>query len=305
MSLENESFTANEKTQSKTWWNKKNIIILSSMIIFIVILAVIALSGTDLGSIFNDWTVAYYLMFGALGVYLIIFLISTFANMTILFPVPYAAALAFIAIAIHEGTITGLNIWLLGIVAGIGAAIGEITAYYLGKGSAKLLESTEQSDAVQKMKDRIRRGWAVPLMFLCAATFIPDDPLLILLGYAGYPLWKMLVTYFFGKITLCISTIYVVILAYDIPALKSIFWLLGITESGSPVNPWVSFGGWVGVLLLFFLIFFVDWTSKFKKVYRKLFKRQEKVSESNIQCLLGKNLIIVRSFQIFEKYNFP
>ncbi|HUX98027.1 MAG TPA: VTT domain-containing protein [Candidatus Deferrimicrobium sp.] len=307
MSRENEILTANEQKQTKTWWNKKNIIILSSMIIFIVILAVIALSGRDLGSIFSGWTDAYYLMFGALGIYLIVFLISTFANMTILFPVPYAVVLMYIAIKIHEGGETGfigLNIWLLGIIAGVGAAIGEVTAYYLGKGSAKLLESKEQSAAVQKMKDRISRGWAVPLMFLCAATFIPDDPLLILLGYAGYPLWKMLVTYFFGKITLCITTIYFVILSFNIPALKNFYWILGLSETGAPINPWVSFGGWVGVLLLFFLIFFVDWTSKFKKVYRKLFKRQEKVSESNIQCLLGKNLIIMRSFQIFEKYNF-
>ena len=269
------------KEDREGWWNKKNITILVTIIVFIAILAIIAASGTDLGSLFNDWTLAYWVMFGAIGVYLIIFLISTFANMTVLFPIPYAIALAFIALKIWDGTILGVNIWLLGIVAGIGAAIGEITAYYLGRGSAKLLEKKEESESLRKMKERINKGYAIPLMFLCAATFIPDDPLLIMLGYAGYPLWKMLVTYFFGKITLCVSTIYLVMLAQDFPAVNNFLWILGVTPGDEPINPWVSFVGWVGVLLLFFIIFYVDWPSKFKWLYRKLFKRSNKTIEVN------------------------
>ncbi len=294
--------TRKENDVSNSWWNKKNIAILGIIISFIVILALLAISGLNLGKIFQDWTVSYYLLFGALGVYLVIFLISTFANMTVLFPVPYAAALAFIALAIDGGTISGVNIWVLGIIAGSGAAIGEITAYYLGRGSAKLLESTEQSKAVSKMKERINKGWAVPLMFLCAATFIPDDPLLILLGYASYPLWKMLVTYFAGKITLCISTMYVVILAKDIPILENFFWILGLTAGDQPVNPWVSFLGWVGVLLLFCLIFFIDWTSKFKKLYHKLFKRKSPEAQVSVQLWLGKHLLMTYSLKDFKKF---
>ncbi len=273
MSQNSEIPVIQPSAETKSWFNRKNIIILSVIIIFIVILAIIAFSGTNIGDIFIGWTKDYHTMFGALGVYLIIFLISTFANMTILFPIPYALALVFLGTQIATNPeYADINIWLLGIVAGSGAAIGEITAYYLGKGSAKLMESKE-SESIKKMKERIKRGYAVPLMFLCAATFIPDDPLLILLGYASYPLWKMLVTYFFGKITLCISTIYLTILAINVPLIQDFFWILGIPIEGQPpINPWISFVGWVGVLLLFVLIFFVDWGSKFKRLYGKLFK---------------------------------
>ena len=269
MSANDTKMATNSENKAKKFFTTKNTLIIIGIASFIAILAALAISGINVGQIFNSWIASYYILLGALGVYLIIFLISMFANMTILFPVPYAVALAYIALRIYNGTIIDVNIWLLGIVAGSGAAIGEITAYYLGKGSAVLMASKEKVEAVERMKERIKRGWAVPLMFLCAATFIPDDPLLILLGYAGYPLWKMLVTYFVGKIVLCVSTIYLVILAQDIPIVADFFWILGISDK--PVDPWFSFLGWAGVLILFFLIFFVDWTSQLKKLYRKIF----------------------------------
>ncbi|MHA1267182.1 MAG: VTT domain-containing protein [Candidatus Helarchaeota archaeon] len=272
MSIEQIPTEVDLTTKKKTWFTRKNIAILSSMVGFIVILAIIAASGTDMGSIFQDWTNSYYIAYGIVGLFLILFLISTFANMTVLFPIPYGVALAFVAIAIP---LTDADIWLLGITAGIGAAIGEITAYYLGKGSAKLLESEEGRESVRKMKERINKGYAVPLMYLCAATFIPDDPYLILLGYAGYPLWKMLVTYFFGKITLCVTTLYLAKVAITNDVVRGVLKILGVTLPGdTPVDPWISFVGWVGVLILFFLIFYIDWTSKFKTLYKKLFKRK-------------------------------
>jgi membrane protein YqaA with SNARE-associated domain len=279
MSANDSKVANNSEIKARKFWTTKNTLILIGIASFIAILAALAISGINLGQIFNSWTDNYYILFGAIGVYVIIFLISTFANMTILFPVPYAVALAYIALRIYNGTIIDVNIWLLGIVAGSGAAIGEITAYYLGKGSAALMESKEKSESVERMKARIKKGWAVPLMFLCAATFIPDDPLLILLGYCGYPLWKMLVTYFAGKIVLCVSTIYLVILAQDVPVVGDFFWILGISDK--PVDPWFSFLGWAGVLILFFLIFFVDWTSQLKKLYRKISKNKKSDIEAS------------------------
>jgi len=283
----------NSEIEKKKFFTQKNILILTALGTFIAILIALAVSGLNLGMIFNSWTDSYYIAFGALGVYLIIFLISTFANMTILFPIPYAVALAYIGLKIFDGSIVDVNIWLLGIVAGSGAAIGEVTAYYVGKGGAALLDSTEKRKSVEKMKDRIRRGWAVPLMFICAATFIPDDPLLILLGYAGYPLWKMLVTYFVGKIILCVYTLYLVILAQTVPAIANFFWILGLPgSSGETVNPWVSFLGWFGILLLFFLIFFIDWTKLFKKLYNKIFKRQKSEIKASVDSLSAEKILL-------------
>ncbi len=300
MDGDKESFP-DKQAEVKSWWNIKNTTILITIIVFIVILAILAFSGLNLGVLFENWTKKYWITFGFIGLIIILFVISTFANMTVLFPIPYAAALAFVALNIP---LTHAEIWVLGIIAGIGAAIGEITAYYIGKGSAILLESRDESESVRKMKDRIRRGWAVPLMFLCAATFIPDDPLLIMLGYARYPLWKMLVTYFFGKITLCVSTIYLSILARSMKGVKNFLWILGITPPGEPtVDPWISFVGWVGVLILFFIIFYIDWGTRFKWLYGKLFKSEETM-KSNFFDLFGKNILSLKCLQKFEKFNY-
>ncbi|MBD3230374.1 MAG: hypothetical protein GF329_19500 [Candidatus Lokiarchaeota archaeon] len=261
------------EVKDKNWLNKKNIIFLITLGVFITILVALAISGINLGEVFITFTFGYESMFGPIGVYLALFIISIFANMTIIFPVPYTMALSIIVF------LGDINPLLLGIAAGSGAAIGEITAYYVGRGSASLTDTTK-SKALEKMKKRIKRGYAIPLMFLCAATPIPDDQLLLLLGYAGYSIWKMLVTYFFGKIALCLWTSFLIIIAWDIPAFEPVFSLFGIDKQAiieydatgqyeSTVNPWLSFAAWLILLVVFIAIFYFDWKSIFKKLLGK------------------------------------
>ncbi|MHA1752787.1 MAG: hypothetical protein ACTSYZ_10500 [Candidatus Helarchaeota archaeon] len=286
--------TTNSETEDlpekwyKSWVSKKNVIIISAIIAFIVILAFLALSGINLGEIFIRFTFWYGDLFGSTGIYLALYLISIFANMTVIFPLPYTLALSVIIF------IKDVNIILLGISAGTGAAIGEITAYYVGKGGASLTD-TSKSVSIEKMKKRIKKGYAVPLMFLCAATPIPDDQLLLLLGFAGYSIWKMLITYFFGKITLCLWTAYLIKFAWDIPAFGSVFSIFGIDKQAineysltghyeSSINPWISFIAWVTVLLLFIALFYIDWMS----IFRRIFKRTKNISEKN-----GLNMVFL------------
>ncbi|NVM52962.1 MAG: VTT domain-containing protein [Candidatus Helarchaeota archaeon] len=291
--------------EKETWFTRKNIIIIASIAGFIVILLILALSGVNLGEVFIQWTLNYETKFGPLGIYLAIFLISIFANLTVLFPVPYIIALSIIIFTM------GINPLLLGFVAGAGAALGEVTAYYLGKGSAVLIESgTEESEKAKKMKDRINRGWAIPLMLLFAATPIPDDPLLLMLGYANYSIWKMLITYFVGKVIICLGTAYLILFAWDVPAFGFVFSLLGIDKQAiieyestghyqSSINPWISFAAWVGLLMFIFLLFYVDWSKQFKK----LFKRQEKDIEAkkgvevNLISFGGKSILLQRMYR--------
>ncbi|MHA1231635.1 MAG: VTT domain-containing protein [Candidatus Helarchaeota archaeon] len=267
---DNESIEIPEKWY-KNLLKTKNIIILSAIIIFIVILALLAVSGINLGEVFIKFAFWYDDLFGPIGVYVALFIISIFANMTVIFPVPYTIALAVIIF------LQDVNVFLLGIAAGSGAAIGEITAYYLGKGSAALTD-TSKSKQIEKMKRRIRKGYAVPLMFICAATPIPDDQLLLLLGYAGYSIWKMLITYFIGKIVLCLWTAFLIKFAWNIPSFEPLFTLFGIDKQAiieydatghyeSTADPWASFALWVIVLLLFIAIFYFDWIKIFKKLF--------------------------------------
>ncbi|MHA1268157.1 MAG: VTT domain-containing protein [Candidatus Helarchaeota archaeon] len=265
----------------KAWMTKKNIIILSAIITFIVILALLATSGINLGEVFITFTFWYGDLFGTLGIYLALFIISIFANMTVIFPVPYTIALAVIIF------LQDVNPVILGISAGAGAAIGEITAYYVGKGSASLTD-TSKSESIKKMKARIKKGYAIPLMFLCAATPIPDDQLLLLLGYAGYSIWKMLITYFFGKITLCLWTAFLIKFAWNVPSFEPFFAVFGIDRNAiiqyeatghyeSSINPWISFIAWLAVLILFIVIFYFDWIA----LFRKILKIQKKTNEKN------------------------
>jgi uncharacterized membrane protein YdjX (TVP38/TMEM64 family) len=77
-----------------------------------------------------------------------------------------------------------------------GAAIGEVTTYFLGWGVAEGLE--EMSDA----EDRIARWinkyglWAV---LLVALTPLPDTPVIILAGSRKLPFSKLAVVEVFGK----------------------------------------------------------------------------------------------------------
>jgi len=85
---------------------------------------------------------------------------------------------------------------ILGTAAGTGAAIGEVTTYFLGWGVAESLE--EMSDA----EDRIARWinkyglWAV---LLVALTPLPDTPIVILAGSRKLPFGKLAVVEVVGK----------------------------------------------------------------------------------------------------------
>lgn len=77
--------------------------------------------------------------------YLGIFLISLISSSTIIFPIP-SAAFVFAAGAF-------LNPFLVGLSAGIGAAIGELTGYVLGIGGRKTVGKKwrKQIDKVEKL----------------------------------------------------------------------------------------------------------------------------------------------------------
>jgi membrane protein YqaA with SNARE-associated domain len=88
---------------------------------------------------------------------------------------------------------------ILGTAAGTGAAIGEITTYFLGWGVAESVESPTESE------DRIARWinkyglWAV---LLVALTPLPDTPIVILAGSKKLPFSKLAVVEVIGKSTL-------------------------------------------------------------------------------------------------------
>jgi membrane protein YqaA with SNARE-associated domain len=85
---------------------------------------------------------------------------------------------------------------ILGSAAGTGAAIGEVTTYFLGWGVAESMEPLNESE------DRIAQWinkyglWAV---LLVALTPLPDTPIVILAGSRKLPLGKLTIVEIIGK----------------------------------------------------------------------------------------------------------
>ncbi|MFX1234366.1 MAG: VTT domain-containing protein, partial [Promethearchaeota archaeon] len=168
------------------------IIFIGAILILFIILALL---NINFGQWLANAVIWFYNEFGDFGIYLGIFLISIFGNFTIIFPVPYVVALIVIS-----AVIPGVNPILIGIVAGLGASIGEVSAWLIGRSSKEIIGD---SKSMERMKRYVDKGWAPILIFIFAATPLPDDAFLIVLGLAQYSLVKTLIYCFAGKFTLC------------------------------------------------------------------------------------------------------
>jgi len=101
----------------------------------------------------------------------------------------------------------GFNPMLIGILAGLGAGIGQYFHYYVGAGGRFLL-SEKRRASMEKWKARLDK-YGVILIFLFAVTpLTPDDLLWIPLGMMKYPKVKALASAIVGK------TVMLVICAY-------------------------------------------------------------------------------------------
>jgi membrane protein YqaA with SNARE-associated domain len=136
--------------------------------------------------------VQQYAGYGYLGV----FIISVLGNATLIFPAPSFTVVAFGAV---------LNPYLVGILAGFGAAVGEMTGYTLGRGMSPDLDGNvaglgeKQMEWLRWLRPRFQR-WGVVAIFVLAA--IPN-PIFdiggILSGMARMAWWKFLLAAILGK----------------------------------------------------------------------------------------------------------
>ena len=85
---------------------------------------------------------------------------------------------------------------VLGTFAGTGAAIGEVTTYFLGWGVAESMEApTEAEDRIARWINKYGL-WAV---LLVALTPLPDTPIVILAGSKKLPFGKLAAVEIIGK----------------------------------------------------------------------------------------------------------
>lgn len=138
---------------------------------------------------FLTWSQSLVDSFGYLG----IFVISLVGNASLFLVVP-VFMFVFAAGAL-------LNPWLIGLSAGLGATIGELTSYGIGLGAEKIIELKEKKYG--KWLDRAEKWFekhgAFPIIILFAATPLPHDIVGLLCGVLRYDVKKFLLATFIGK----------------------------------------------------------------------------------------------------------
>jgi membrane protein YqaA with SNARE-associated domain len=194
---------------------KKWIYFFGGIIFVLIILAIINFYYSDPKG-FEEMLFSFIESFGYLG----LFLISIIANATILLPLP----LDILILAITSnplGNLTIFEILIIGLVVGVGSAIGEMSAYIIGlmgvKSAEKILKV--ETNKLQEISKRIRSSGMV-FIFLGAFTPFPFDLIGIAAGIIRYDLKRFFIAAALGKIAR--YTLLAIAGFYGIELIKSI-----------------------------------------------------------------------------------
>jgi len=214
------------------------------LFLFVVLIIVLAALRLNLGEIMGNIVYWFYnTRLGMWGIFIGVFVISIFGNFTIIFPVPYTLALVAI-VTDNSIPIDWWHIIIMGLFAGAGASIGEVSAWFLGKASKNVIEDGMEKQ-VARAQRWIDKGLAPLIIFLFAATPLPDDAILVFIGLLGYALWKTVIWCFVGKIVLTTGTGFAAKYLAQTAFGEKILWLFGLTlgEDGVTATepaPWLS-----------------------------------------------------------------
>jgi len=127
--------------------------------------------------------------------YLGVFVVSILSSATVILPVP--GILVFIPL------LATLNPALLGIAAGSGGIIGELTGYAAGYSGRNLAKPSKMYYRVQNWMQK----WGLWTVFLFA-VFLPFDVVGVVAGVLRYPLWKFMLMGWLGKMIKFIALAY-------------------------------------------------------------------------------------------------
>ena len=154
---------------------------------FYFIQTIIIMAIAETAAQFMAWANTTVAGWGYLG----IFLVNLVGSASIIFLVT-----AFI-VTFAMGAV--LNPWLVGLVTGVGAALGELTGYILGYAGKEVGERRDGKWLKRTRKWAEKRG-VFPLIVLFAATPLPDDITGIIAGVISYDWKRFLLACLIGKI---------------------------------------------------------------------------------------------------------
>jgi len=134
--------------------------------------------------------------------YLAVFLLSIIGTSTVFIPFP-------IYIIIFFAAGLGMNPLLVGIVAGLGSAIGELTGYLIGIGGRRVIEGKKENPPkIVRMFTKLFKRFGFAVIALTSFLPFPFDFIGILSGVSNYDIKKFYVATALGKIAKCVLIAY-------------------------------------------------------------------------------------------------
>jgi len=206
---------------------------------YLLYLQLFFIEGLNASINFNEIIAAY----GYIG----FFIVSFIATLTVILPLPY---LILIYVA---GSTQQFNPAFIGLASGLGAALGELWLYFVGRGGRKLLPKKFRERA-DKLRILIESYGVFMVVFIFAATPLPDDLIYPILGVLKIDLKKIFLAAFLGKTLLSAVIAYAGYYSYEVI----------LEYMGEEMSIWASALVLVLALVLTIVILKIDWDKYIK-----------------------------------------
>jgi len=187
----------------------------------LVILALIIVLVLVLLIIDSNLLMDLFEQYGAIG----IFTASIIANASILLPVPFDGLMLLLPTLEHNA----VNLVFLALLAGVGAAIGELTSYLIGYFGIHSLEKYKKQEflRIQEIREKLYNKGGMLLIFIFSAMpFVPFDLVGIAAGIIKYDIKKFFLPALFGKFVRYIVIVLGVF--YGVPAIIELLEFMGL-----------------------------------------------------------------------------
>ena len=197
------------------------------------------------------------------------FAVCLLGSATVIIEIPFAGV-PFVLGGLRDG-LSGpflFDPWMVGIISGIGATIGDMTSYALGYAGRRLVDEENTSGFSKFIEEHPK---ATPLaVFVLASTPLPLDPAVVVLGIGRYSWWKLFFPCLIGEIVFLTGIAWAGRLSLD--------WIMGLLEVGGPVTILSATIEVLGIILLVLAVYLtvrLDWTAITKKIKKDEAEKEE------------------------------
>ena len=184
--------------------------------IFRVILLIVFISASVFFYYSSPEKLILYI--GVENAYILMFVLAFLGGITTFSGVPYHPVLVLLAVG-------GLNPLVLGISSAFGVMLGDTTSYYIGYSGGTVIPQKIQKILKKFCDFCLTRPRLIPIAFFLYGSLVPfsNDFIVISMGLARYPFWRVMVPLGLGNLVFNISLAYIALYAYDF--IKGIFLL--------------------------------------------------------------------------------